>query len=88
MISCTKEIKNVNTIVYYANETDNQSHNKNLILKQFLKNSNAETNVYHAETKSNAEKNEIRRRKCKHCFKFFEFDIKFHQHIRQQHDNI
>ena len=58
MIFYTKEAENVNTIVYYANETDDQSHNENLILKQFLENSNAETNVYYAETKSNVEKSE------------------------------
>ena len=87
MISYTKKAKNVNTTVYYANETNDQSHNENLMLKQFLKNSNAEANVYHTETKSNAEKSETRRRKCKHYSKFFEFDNKLHQHIRRKHDN-
>ena len=78
MISYTKEAENVNTTVYYANETNDQSHNENLVLKQSSKNSNAETNVYHAKTKSNAEKSETRRRKCRHCSKFFEFDNKLH----------
>ena len=60
MIFYMKEVENVNTTAYYANETDDQSHNKNLMLKQSSENSNAETNIYHAETKSNAEKNETR----------------------------
>ena len=87
MISYTREVENINTTVYYANEINDQSHNKNLILKQSSKNSNVETNIYHAKIKSNVEKNKTRRRKCKYCFKFFEFDNKFHQHIRQKHDN-
>ena len=56
MISYTKRVENVNTTVYYANETDDQSHNENLMSKQSSEDSNAETNVYHAETKLNAEK--------------------------------
>ena len=56
IIFYTRKIKNVNTIVYYANETDDQLHNENLILKQFSKNLNVEINVYHAETKSNVKK--------------------------------
>ena len=84
MIFYTKKVENVNTIVYYANETNNRSHNKNLISS---KNFNVETNVYHAKTKLNIEKNETQRRKYKFCFKFFEFDNKFYEYIRRKHDN-
>lgn len=54
MIFYTKEVENVNTIVYYANEINDRSHNENLI---FSKNLNVETNIYYAKTKSNIEKN-------------------------------
>ena len=56
MIFYTRKVENVNIIVYYANETNNQLHNENLMLKQSSKNSNVETNVYYAKMKSNVKK--------------------------------